>query len=900
MSNKDNLADFSKNEILLNIPGENEIVDFNKVIEQLEKNSTLRLEDGIYLINNTIRLNKSIRLVGEGIGKTIISGGDLQFLINTKGIHHIELEGISFISLSGEPTTLIHAEDITLTIRECAFTGAIIDPNGKSGIGVFIGGKAKVEISNCQFEDNQNAGLWFDNHATANVVENEFVHNETGFAGVGNTSISAVRNHFIGNHVSLALDISSKGNLEGNKFIENRGGILVKGQAYASIINNTFCQVDGPIGLFENCDAHIEGNEIKDGEMSLLIRNSASATITNNIIENNDQGIFCKEESNIKILKNTITHQDKFGILVQDSAKVFIEGNIIKDNTAGVKFQDHSNFTVLRNQITGQMYGILATGNAQGVIHENIIKDNNKDPMGWNVASRENAKIDFDDYKEPATQAESVNYLRSGNQCFISKPADDRVVNFRPLLDQLAPEEEIILESGLYNLTEPIVIDKPTKLTAKISGEVSISGHELNQLIIYEGEGKISLNGLKLSLEGTGQTNVITVRSGRIEMTECSVEGARDQRVNKRDFGAGLLMLGNASGSIFRSTFSKNLLGISVQDSATVELHSNQFIENGYGIIFRDQSKGDLRENEYHLNKAYGLMAYEESELEVNNDKCQNNQAGFGFMHKAKATISDSESSEHEYHGFFIDNDACCVLRKNRSYANEMSGIAIYGNNQSEVVENEIYENGGSGIECAENAQPIINANHIYKNTNGIFLGDNAHLKIKENNIHGNEMGIRIMDEAGSDILQNKIYQNSEGGIVNFSNSKSNMDENEEFENGDPSSLIFMEDEDDEDEMNLGDFFAKMLGSENLSDDPNVAAIPLPGTIQDLKDEEDEEQSEAPAHHEFQIFYFQNGEFYGQFFRIEIGPDTTQEWIKQEEKRIIEEFKKENPDAEIL
>ena len=901
MSRKENHNNQHKNEIFVSRPEEEKYIQLNKILQKAPDNAILRFESGIYQIKETLNINKSISLMGEGMDKTILIGNELDALVNSQGNNEILFENISFLTQGNKPCNVINIAVGTLKVKNCIISEAVMDREQEHGIGICVGGKTEVEIIRSRFEDNQNAGLWIDNNVNARVTKNEFIDNETGFAAVGNTSINIVENDFNRNHIGLVCDGSANGNITKNNFCENRGGILIKGNAKISIENNIFNKNDAALGLAEYCVVNFEENDVKQGGLSLVLRHNAKALIKNNQIENNDQGILSTDESNTEIVENTILHQEKFGILIQDESTTHISANVINENTAGIKFEGHSVFTAEKNQITLNAYGVLATAYAKGTINKNIIEKNNLHPFGWNVEVRENARVDFDNYKEPLPQGIPVNYSKYGNQFVVSPPSDSKKVSFSELISQIKSGQEILIEDGEYHLSAPIIIDKSVRISSKSPSKVVISGEGLTNLFIYKASGELILSGIHFSLDTSEQSNVIMIHSGKLNMDQCIIEGARDNQANKRDFGAGLLLSSNSVAAISNSIFKLNLIGISVQDVASVTLRSNQFTDNfGYGIIFRDQSKGILKGNEYHLNKAYGLMAYEESELEINSDKCHNNRAGFGFMHKAKATILDSESFEHEYHGFFIDNDACCVLRKNRSYANQMSGIAIFGDNQSEVAENEIFQNEDSGIECAEDAQPIIKANNIHKNTDGIYLGDNAHSKITNNIIHENDVGIRILDEASADIFQNKIYQNSEGGIIDFSNSESNLGENEEFENGDPSSLIFMEDEDEEDQLNLGDFFAHMLGSENLSDDPNVAAIPLPGNIQDLEDEEEEEQSESPTYHEFQIFYFEDGKVYGEFLQIEIGPETTQEWIKKEENRMIEEFKQEHPDAEIF
>lgn len=916
MSKDTNLSNHTQNEISVALPEEGGFLDLNKIIRKAPDGTILCLEDGTYQIKETIKLNKSVKLVGNGIDNTFLTGKGLDLLVESKGDHHVEIEGISFIAKSETPTTGVQIDGGSLKVENSFFSANVIERNDNQGIGLQVIGNTDVEICGCRFEANENAGIWIDDQVRGKVAKNTFNNNESGLIVVGNAVIDAVENTFTHNHVSLAYDGSAKGTVEKNKFLENRGGLLIKGDATPSIINNAFNQNDGAAGFFENCNVLFEGNEITDGELSLKIGHTAKVIIRNNRIERNDQGIICVHQSNTQISENTILHHNNFGILVQDEAKTIIEDNIIKDNTAGAKFENQTEFTLLRNQITGHSYGVLATGNSQGVIKENIIKDNNKDPMGWNVDVREAADVDFDDYKEPFAEAKPVKFSKKENQWIVLPGSTDDLISFQDLLDQVESDDDIIFEAGIYNLADTLNINKPLRLIAKAPGEVTLIGKELSHLLVYESHGKLYINGIGFGLDGVGQTNVIKANSGYLEMIQCEVKGAKDHTGNKRDFGAGVLILGKTEAFISESVFTNNMLGVSVQGQASIRLTSTQFIENSYGIVFRDHANGQLQDNEYQSNSGYGLMAYDDSELEITQDSCHNNKAGFGFMNNAKASINNSLSFENEYHGFFIDNNADCTLRNCRSYLNELSGIAIFGDNQSELSLNEIFKNDGYGIEMGENAQAKIDGNRIFNNSTGIFLTDQAFAWINNNQISQGYIGIQLEEQASADIHNNHIFENgfaiSQDGDQEISVGEDNeiadneknvvevyeeKDEEYKFEDQDDGEEF--EFENDNDEVDLGGLLAALLGSENLSNDPNIAAIPLPGEFNIHQDDDDDVQKEFEGFHKFPIFYLLDDELYVEFRQIEIGPDTTPEWIEEEKKRLIEDFLKENPGAEI-
>lgn len=841
MTEKTNKANIAQNEVLITPPGKGEEISLNQVISTAVEGSLIKLANGEYPINETIIITKSIRLIGEGIDKTIIAGSGLELLLESASHHNIELEGISFIANSEKPTTAVKIDGGTLKVKTCAFSGGVGEKDGNFGMGLMVGGDAEIDISESRFEDNQESGLWLDGKTHGFVVKNEFRKNDSGLAVTGDASIDAIENYFTENHVSVAYDQSSTGQINGNSFIENRAGVLVKGNSTASIINNKFGENDISIALAESCDVLIKENAINDGEWGIKVINNAAALIDNNTIQESSTGIGCLDQSNTKIYNNNLLRNTNLGIIVRNDSITHIEANTISDNQFGIEINHDVNFRIEKNHIVGNSkYGMYARRQSRGIVHLNIIKKNGE----GGVLILDDADVDFDNYEEPVAPGNPISYSENNSQITISTPDISERVFFKDLLAKIQPETEIVFAAGEYNLSDPIIIDKPIKMIAQTIGEVKFIGEGLPNLLVFEGQGKLSLIGITFSLESQSQTNVVMMKSGDLEMDQCTIEGGKDPQTSKRDFGAGLILLDTSTATVSNSIFKKNVLGISVQDKSALTLVANKFTENAYGIVFRDKSNSHLRQNEYYSNGGYGLMAYDESELNILRDTCHDNKAGFGFMNHSKATIQEAKSFENEYHGFFIDNDADCVLKNNQGYSNAMSGIAIYGDSQTLLEENELYENSNHGFEIAENAISTLRNNKIHENSNGIFLGNNAIVNIEKNEIYQNGVGISINDEATATIDNNKIYQNSGEAINDSSEKESTIGDNEIFDNGEENQGDENEDDnDDNGGLSLGDLFAKMLGSENLSNDPNTAVIPISNEMLGLggNDNEDDD-----------------------------------------------------------
>lgn len=69
MSENTSTIDNENNVINVSLPGKGEYAPINQLIMDAKQGSTIRLTKGKYLINETITLVKSIRIVGVGLAK---------------------------------------------------------------------------------------------------------------------------------------------------------------------------------------------------------------------------------------------------------------------------------------------------------------------------------------------------------------------------------------------------------------------------------------------------------------------------------------------------------------------------------------------------------------------------------------------------------------------------------------------------------------------------------------------------------------------------------------------------------------------------------------------------------------------------------------------------------------
>ena len=320
--------------------------------------------------------------------------------------------------------------------------------------------------------------------------------------------------------------------------------------------------------------------------------------------------------------------------------------------------------------------------------------------------------------------ASSNNTHSESNEFVVSPPADGSPINLNEIIgnkgglfSKAKPVDVLILEDGIYTPTEPIVIHKPLKMMARNPNKAIIKNENLSNLLTFTGDGKLILSGILFIIGNPKiQSNTVVIKSGNLEMSGCGVGGAFDPKITKRDFGAGLLLLGNASATVSNTVLNGSMLGISLQGNSSAKIVSCNFSGNGYGLVLRDKAHAELLSNEFENNYETGVMVYDKSSLISSGDSSHNNKQGIGFLFNAKGTVENAACYENQYHGFFINDSSQVTLKNCKSYSNAYSGIAIYGDSHSEVLECECYENGHSGFEIAEEANTSLTNNKIYKN----------------------------------------------------------------------------------------------------------------------------------------------------------------------------------------
>jgi parallel beta-helix repeat protein len=330
--------------------------NYSKIQDAIDNAST---GDTIYVWAGTyyenVIVNKTLTLIGNGTGNTIINGSDTGDVVHVTA-DDVEIRGFTIIE-----------------------SGSVYSSNTYDvGIELDHVKDARITDNNCS--DNA-CGIYL-NYSNSNIVK---------------------KNLCLDNSVGMYLRWSDSNTISNNICNKNNGGIDLFWSDYNKISNNTFnsnlldgCYLDfserntlydntftlnGFSGttMWDSNWNHIDKNIISNNGQGLWFYNSENNTFENNTCNSNFQvGMFSDQcDSNIFISNNFSFNRD--GVVLYLSNINFFENNNISSNDIGINFTWGMNDNVFsKNNISfNTKIGILISFNCNNnqFYHNNIISN---------------------------------------------------------------------------------------------------------------------------------------------------------------------------------------------------------------------------------------------------------------------------------------------------------------------------------------------------------------------------------------------------------------------------------------------------------------------------------------------------------------------------------------------
>jgi parallel beta-helix repeat protein len=332
---------------------------------------TIYVDAGTYYEN--ISVTKSISLIGENSGNTIIDGGGgTATVVNVTNVNNVEISGFTL---------------------QNGGSGS----GGSGGHGIYMYSCSNNTISGNNITNNFiGISMYFCSNNT--ISGNTITNNITGVTLTYSPNNRLI-NNTLSNHRNLNVsggqsisdyiqDIDSSNTVEGKPVFYwiNQHNITVPSDAgYVTLINCTYITVEnqyltkngeGILLVYTKNSLVINNNFTYNSEGVRLSYSHNNTFSGNNITHNNWGGVGFSNSFNNTFFGNNIIHHFTVGVSLYESYNNTVTGNSIISNGRGF-YLDGSNFDTLSgNRITANSYGIMLSDSAGTIIYNNNFIDN--------------------------------------------------------------------------------------------------------------------------------------------------------------------------------------------------------------------------------------------------------------------------------------------------------------------------------------------------------------------------------------------------------------------------------------------------------------------------------------------------------------------------------------------
>lgn len=280
--------------------GSGDYPTLEEAIEAAPEGSDLLLGPGDYHLAESLNVQKSLHLIGEGMEQTEIVSDAPDYVIRFSGNGSFSIEGITFRHTDDAVADVVVVGGGKATFAHCRFTGAVwggveddID-SLKPGLsaGLRLQGDTTAVVQDCIAVENMGSGVQAEDQVQLTLEESACTKNVVGLVYFDDASGTARQSEFSDNLMM---------------------GILVSNSAQPTLEENV-------------CSS----NSLLSG--ILYVQNAGGIARQNNCSENENAGIAVFGEAKPKLERNICTN-NQFGIVIASTASPELVGNDCHDNT---------------------------------------------------------------------------------------------------------------------------------------------------------------------------------------------------------------------------------------------------------------------------------------------------------------------------------------------------------------------------------------------------------------------------------------------------------------------------------------------------------------------------------------------------------------------------------------
>jgi parallel beta-helix repeat protein len=274
--------------------------DLAQSIANAEDGAVLFLAAGEYKLLSTIKVQKSISLIGAGQALTRISSSASVALMSFKTAE-LHLKGIGFVHTGKQKADVLDIKDAQIKIEDCRFSGGYTpDSPRKDGDGIWLHGRSSGSIINSWFERNAMNGLEVRDDSNVMLVNNKFNRNQSAGLSIWDDAKVEVSNSVIEFNKKRGIYASNQASatISRNTLTFNQSsGITFSGSATGVVENNTLIGNTFGMEIMEQSTVSVSKNKFNRHDQAIYVAKQATAKIGQNGFENNKQKIVYEKKN---------------------------------------------------------------------------------------------------------------------------------------------------------------------------------------------------------------------------------------------------------------------------------------------------------------------------------------------------------------------------------------------------------------------------------------------------------------------------------------------------------------------------------------------------------------------------------------------------------------------------
>ncbi|MDO4263127.1 MAG: right-handed parallel beta-helix repeat-containing protein [Deinococcus sp.] len=372
----------------------------------------------------------------------------------------------------------------------------------------------------------------------------------------------------------------------------------------------------------------------------------------------------------------------------------------------------------------------------------------------------------------------------------------------------------VTLARGVYLLGGPLEVRWDTELSGQGREQTYLLGNQGNY-VLGSRDVRLTLRDLTVAWTGQGPGQPVLVERGTFAGQNIWLTGGVPDGAQRAQ-GSGLWLRSGAQAQVSGSLFSRNAIGISVDDSR-LDLSDSQLSNNRFaGAVFSGQASGEIRDNQLEGNAEDGVIVAGRAAPTLTGNRVQGSgQRGIDIGANAAPTLQGNRITGGQY-GITVGGQATPQLRGN-AISGAAEGGLQYSAQAAGTAEGNTISAAATGIRLEEAAAPTLRGNQLlqlrgealsYSGTaggqanenviqdaggNGVTLAGQASPTLEGNRVsRGQQSGIVVQDQSQAQLRRNTVQAQVQHGIVVTGEAAPVLEQNALLNNG-GYGLVFKE-----------------------------------------------------------------------------------------------------------